>query len=161
MMMQSSHTSFHILPCDQTDAPLMGQWHRHAFSQGWSDQTMLDWVSNERACCFKLMVDAGDGASFAGFIIAHYSAVEADLITLVVLPSLRKQGYGKALLEHVITHLQHLGVDKLFLEVAIVNDAAQSLYTKLGFTVLSRRKNYSRIDDGRFVDALVMMRLIK
>jgi ribosomal-protein-alanine N-acetyltransferase len=44
----------------------------------------------------------------------------------------------------------------VFLEVARDNAAAIALYKKMGFSLISTRKNYYQINNTR-VDALVMM----
>ncbi len=76
----------------------------------------------------------------------------ADLLNIAVAPTFRGRGVGKLLLQRLIDSAKSRGVEKLFLEVRVLNGAAQKLYQSAGFSPLSVRKKY--YPDGE--DALVM-----
>ena len=77
----------------------------------------------------------------------------AEVLDLRVLPSCRRQGYGRQLLE---ASLQALApVKRVELEVRASNEAALGLYSALGFCETGRRPNYYVTPGGR-EDAILM-----
>ena len=67
---------------------------------------------------------------------------DADILTLAVSPAARRQGWGAALLQHLIEVAHQWRCRSLMLEVAADNAAAQSLYRSFGFEELARRRHY-------------------
>ena len=77
----------------------------------------------------------------------------AEVLDLRVLPSWRRQGYGRQLLE---ASLQALApVRRVDLEVRASNEAALGLYRDLGFRETGRRPQYYAAPGGR-EDAILM-----
>lgn len=81
---------------------------------------------------------------------------QAEIITLAVLPSHRRQGIARELLKKTIENCRAAGASELFLDVEDGNLAAMQLYETHGFSFIRRRKLYYRQKDGSFTDALVM-----
>ena len=79
--------------------------------------------------------------------------VEAEILTLAVHPEARRQGLARRLISAAI---DHLAVEKIFLEVAEDNHAAVALYQACGFAESGRRVNYYKNADGSRSDALLM-----
>lgn len=94
---------------------------------------------------------AGTGG-VAGFLLAWHAADELHLIDLVVAPSARRQGFGRALVNHLIEHARGSGARVVLLEVRKSNAAAVRLYEGAGFIVAGERPRY--YSDGE--DALEM-----
>lgn len=90
-----------------------------------------------------------------GFALFRRAVDEADLVTLAVLPTMRRHGVGTELIVACMGDLRMMGVLSLFLEVAEGNIAADSLYRRLGFEVVGRRPSYYA--DGT---AAILMRLM-
>jgi [ribosomal protein S18]-alanine N-acetyltransferase len=93
----------------------------------------------------------GDDA--VGFALARAIAGEAELLLLAVRPDAQGRGIGKSLLNHFFHGARSRGADHLHLEVRDGNDAIK-LYTRLGFSVVGRRRNYYNGRDGKQYDAL-------
>ena len=93
-------------------------------------------------------------SSAGGMIIARTVADEAEILTLAVDPSSRRQGIGRALLQQAAATALERGAKAFFLEVAADNVPAQALYAALGFAVIGRRRGY--YPNGG--DALVLRR---
>jgi ribosomal-protein-alanine N-acetyltransferase len=92
-----------------------------------------------------------------GFLLGRVVADEAELLTIAVDHTARRQGIGQRLVARFLAKAQSLGAESVFLEVAATNAAARSLYEQSGFTMRGRRKNYYRDAEGRGVDALVLV----
>ena len=86
---------------------------------------------------------------FAGWVIED----ELHVNNIASHPDFRRLGIGRSLLEAGIDQGRQLGVIYVLLEVRASNDAAQSLYKKLGFKFIARRRDYYRLP---VEDAFVM-----
>lgn len=76
---------------------------------------------------------------YTGLLMAPY---EADLITICVRESARRQGVAAALLDQVVKRSLKFGVTMLHLEVRTRNTAALAFYNKSGFVQTGLRKEY-------------------
>lgn len=91
-------------------------------------------------------------APAGGFVMWQQAADEAEILTLAVLPALRRAGLGHALMEAAMRAMAASGAAVLFLEVARRNQPARRLYATLGFAQVGERRRYYA-DGG---DALVL-----
>lgn len=101
----------------------------------------------------------------AGFAVGRVAADEAELLTIAVLPGLRRAGHGRALVRLFEAAAVARGARSIFLEVAAGNAAALALYRGAGFRTVGRRRGYyaaaapaPAAPPGRPDDALVMRR---
>jgi [ribosomal protein S18]-alanine N-acetyltransferase len=111
----------------------------------------------------------GEIASLAGFfgLIAHEDAdpvglvfafgpgSECEIVSLGVIPDRRRTGIGGALLDAVCDEVRRRGGDRVVLEVAADNAAAQTLYAAHGFVRVGWRRDYYRRGGG-WTDAQVL-----
>ena len=79
---------------------------------------------------------------------------------LIVAADHRNQGIGTALLAAAEEWARGAGVTKLELHVFPYNERAISLYEKLGYEHEGRRRAHYCRPDGRFVDAILMAKLL-
>ncbi|RLJ59446.1 ribosomal-protein-alanine N-acetyltransferase [Litoreibacter meonggei] len=91
-----------------------------------------------------------------GFLMGRVIADEAELLTLAVDPTARRQGVGRYLVEAFKSRAGQDGAVTAFLEVAADNAAAISLYQATGFNGAGVRRGYYRRADSTTLDALVM-----
>ena len=77
-----------------------------------------------------------------GLILARVAADEAEILTLAVVPAVRRAGLGFALLAAATELATSLSARAIFLEVSATNIAAQALYNKAGFIQAGRRRRY-------------------
>ncbi|OAN85023.1 hypothetical protein A8B78_05845 [Jannaschia sp. EhC01] len=128
-------------------AETLAALHAASFARGWSAQEFEALLANPTTHAVT---------SPHGFALLQIIAPEAELITISILPALRGQGHGRALLAKTILTAQENGADMLFLEVEATNAAALALYEKAGFIVTGRRTGYYTYPDGPAVDAITM-----
>ena len=98
-----------------------------------------------------------DGAMTVGFAVYMQVFEQAELLTIAVAPAFRHKGYAQMLIEAMCANLMKKGAEQLFLEVRISNQPARSLYEKMGFNEISRRKGYYPTKTGH-EDAIVMQK---
>jgi [ribosomal protein S18]-alanine N-acetyltransferase len=77
-----------------------------------------------------------------GMLLGRIAADEAEVLTLAVVPAVRRQGIATALLQAAKNHARALGARAMFLEVATGNAAALALYRREGFAEIGRRRRY-------------------
>ena len=98
------------------------------------------------------------GPSVIGFFAGWIVEDELHVNNIASHPAYRQIGIGRRLLEAAINEARMRGVLFVLLEVRASNEAAQSLYRKLGFDFVGRRRDYYRAPTE---DAFVMKREFK
>lgn len=101
-------------------------------------------------CNFVLLIKN----SIAGFCCAMVVEGEAELQNICIDQSLRRQGLGKHLLNHLLHWCAEQKMTKILLEVRSSNDSALRLYRSMGFVDDGVRARY--YSNGE--DALLMSR---
>ncbi|WP_213815916.1 ribosomal protein S18-alanine N-acetyltransferase [Glaciihabitans sp. dw_435] len=89
---------------------------------------------------------------YAGLLAPRRSA-DADIQTIAVAASARRQGLGRVLMQALIAEARDRGARSVFLEVRADNPGAQKLYDELGFEQIAVRPQYYQPDG---VDAHIM-----
>lgn len=93
------------------------------------------------------------GPSVVGFFAGWTVEDELHVNNIAAHPDFRHQGIGRRLMEVALQEGQQRGIVFALLEVRASNEAAQSLYRKLGFNFVARRRDYYRFPTE---DAFVM-----
>ena len=78
--------------------------------------------------------------------------VEADILTVAVLPEYRRQGIAKEFMRQIEEWARERGASAMMLEVEHTNESAIELYKSLGYMKISVRMDYY----GPGQDAFVM-----
>jgi ribosomal-protein-alanine N-acetyltransferase len=78
--------------------------------------------------------------------------VEADILTVAVLPEYRRQGIAKEFMRQIEEWSKERGASAMMLEVEHTNESAIDLYKSLGYMKISVRMDYY----GPGKDAFVM-----
>ncbi len=118
------------------DTPDIAKIEGKCFSTPWSENAILD--SMNAKTLFYIAKIADITAGYMGISIV---CGEGYVTNVAVLPEFRRLGIGERLLNTVIiNHSNEL--DFISLEVRVSNDAAISLYKKMGFEVVGNRKRF-------------------
>ena len=118
----------------------IAQLEKICFADPWSEKSIASELDNKLA--FWLI--AAEGDTVAGYIGSQTVMDETDMMNVAVHPDYRRQGIAEALVNTLVENLKKMGSHCLTLEVRASNDPAISLYEKLGFREIGRRKNYYR-----------------
>ena len=102
----------------------------------------------------ELRLDAQD--RLLGYFVALPGFEEMHLLNLTVAPMVQRTGHGQALLERLLAIARARADQALWLEVRPSNGAARSLYQRLGFAEVGRRRAYYPADGQQREDALVL-----
>jgi ribosomal protein S18 acetylase RimI-like enzyme len=93
-------------------------------------------LEGRRSLIFLLVDDAGQAVAFSQLYPSHCSIAMRPfyyLSDLFVDPSARRKGHAKVLMQYLIGHFGEQAVQRLTLETATTNLAAQALYESLGY----------------------------
>ncbi len=141
-MFSRKPTEVMIMPAEDADLLSISEIHAASFARGWST-VELHKMFIQTTMTFLVAKEVGKpSAPILGFNIFRQTSEEAEIISVAVDPARRTRQVGLALMRDAIHRLMSDRVPALLLEVEETNDAAISLYRKLGFTTLSSRPGY-------------------
>ncbi len=120
------------------------------FSDPWSEKA-FELLLGEDAIGMVLCDDEGHVKAYGSML---WAPEEGQIINIAVSADSRRRGMGGAVVAALRTAAIENGCTQLSLEVRVSNEAAISLYTREGFSVAGRRKNF--YTDPR-EDAFVML----
>lgn len=142
------------------DTHTLAALHTQCFSEAWDAKTFANFSQTAQGLLLSMPSPESEHslAIDIGFIIYTIAADQADLITIGIIPHSQRNGAGRFLMEQAFAHLKSLGVEKLFLEVAIDNAAAFALYTRTGFVQVGTRPQYYPQETGDFTDAVILVK---
>ena len=118
---------------------------------GWTMKGLIGDLANDATESY-VAVHNGKSVAFCSFIATE----DAELIFVCTHPLYRQQGIANKLLHTAIKALPTT-VNSIVLEVRSQNAAAISLYEKMGFTTLGKRRNFYSFPD----DDAIVMELVK
>jgi ribosomal-protein-alanine N-acetyltransferase len=123
-------------------------------TEAWSRQSYLEELADTELRHYLVAEQDGSVVGSAGLLTIGETA---QIVTVGVLPTARRQGIGGRLVQALMTEAGRRLASEVLLEVRIDNTAARKLYEEFGFEVIGTRRGY--YDQGR-VDALVMRRAL-
>jgi ribosomal-protein-alanine N-acetyltransferase len=128
--------------------------HNACFPRGWTADAIREMLAVKGTVAFV----AQDGS---GFALLRRIGDEAEVLTVCVLSGHRRRGVGRALVHAFRAWSELQGAGSIFLEVSERNEAARKLYEHNGFSIISRRREYYRGEDGSHEHALVMRAIVE
>ncbi|MBP5325810.1 MAG: ribosomal protein S18-alanine N-acetyltransferase [Pseudobutyrivibrio sp.] len=123
---------------NQQDLNTIVEIENASMSSPWSLDSYKEALDSDHA--FIMVAD--EAGVCVGFAVFYLTAPESELPDIVVSESYRGRGIGKLLLDASIRQLSLRGVDTVFLEVRVSNERARTLYEKMGFEEIGRRKYF-------------------
>ncbi|OUR74567.1 ribosomal-protein-alanine N-acetyltransferase [Methylophaga sp. 41_12_T18] len=90
-----------------------------------------------------------------GYVFTQHVVDEIHLLNICVRTDFQGNGYGRKILDHVISFSEQQSAAVILLEVRSSNLRAQQLYLQNGFNEMSVRKGYYPAAQGR-EDAVLM-----
>ena len=100
-----------------------------------------------------------DGSAIAGYVAVErlpgWSSHVGEL-RLVVDPTRRGSGLGRALAQHALSAAFTAGIRKMVVELAVEQEGAIEMFSGLGFTGEALLRDHIRDRDGKLHDLLVL-----
>ena len=122
------------------DVAAIAELEKICFSDPWSENSISAELNNALSCWLVAEVDS----TVAGYVGSQTVLDGSDMMNIAVAPQYRRKGIAEALVLALCEKLKERGSICLLLEVRISNEPAISLYEKLGFLPVGKRKNYYR-----------------
>ena len=138
----------------ERDVPLLIQIEENAYDFGWSKGNFVD-ALNEHYIAKALI----NNSVMVGYYFWQQVLDECHLLNFTIASERQRRGLGNWMLSQLLVSLRTKKIRAIYLEVRPSNDTAISLYSKFGFSIIGRRKNYYPGKESR-EDALVMKRTI-
>ena len=141
-----------LRPVGAFDLAVAAALHAGSFGDAWEETAIGELLAMPGA--FGTLACFDDRP--IGMAIALANPPDAEVLTLGVLPTFRRRGVGRRLLESVADQAAGIGCERLLLDVAEDNGAAHGLYRSLGFMEIARRPAYYRRPNGLAVAATIL-----
>ena len=92
----------------------------------------------------RFMSVAEDGNTIVGYcgVFVPAPGIEADILTVAVLPAYRRQGIAKEFMHQIEAYAVERQASAMMLEVELSNESAIKLYESLGYMKISVRMDY-------------------
>jgi ribosomal-protein-alanine N-acetyltransferase len=137
------------------DIPVLVTYDKELFPYSpWNSAQFKEEFAGIPATRFFVVADDGDQiVGYAGCFCPG-EGIEADILTVGVMPSHRGQGIAKEFIRQIEKWCRERKASAMMLEVKVDNVEAISLYESLGYMKISIRMDYF----GAGLDAQVMRR---
>ena len=138
----------------QLDLPVLVSMERALFADApWSmGQFKEEFAGIPKTRYFLVALDSDKKiVGYAGVMVVA-SGVDADVLTVAVLPEARRRGIARHFLDSLEKWSLMRGAPSMILEVGVNNSSAIALYETLDYSIINTRKNYY----GPGLDAHVM-----
>ncbi len=135
-----------------TDLSRIMRIERAAYTHPWTEGVFRDCLRVGYIC--RVLEDPH---ALKGYGLMSVGAGECHMLNICVGPPYQHQGFGRALVEHLLDVARRLQIKTALLEVRISNRIAYDLYLKLGFNEIGTRKGYYPALKGR-EDAIILAR---
>ncbi len=135
-----------IRKIDELSASFAAELEKICFDHPWSKNAIME--EAERGYFIAAFCD-GEFAGYAGM-----TAVldERSICNIATVPEFRGKGVGLAIVNALLENARQTGASVVMLEVRESNKAAISLYEKVGFTLVGKRRKFY---DAPMEDALL------
>lgn len=130
--------SIEIRMMQPEDLKEVSRIERENFSKPWSEKGFLDSMNQKNNCYLTVLTDG----KVIGYCGMCQVLEEADITNVAVDVPFRGRGIGFLMLQELMRIGRERGVEAFTLEVRQSNQAAISLYERLGFENCGIRKNF-------------------
>lgn len=115
----------------------VAELEKACFSDPWSEKA-LELLTSDGAYGAVCLVD-GCVVAYGGIL---WAPEEGQITNIATHPDVRRQGFGAAVLEHLINVARSRGCEQLSLEARISNTPAIALYERYGFIKMGLRRGF-------------------
>ena len=125
------------------DIPILATYEKELFPYSpWSTSQFKEEFAGIPTTRF--MSVAEDGNTIVGYcgVFVPAPGIEADILTVAVLPAYRRQGIAKEFMRQIEAYAIEREASAMMLEVELSNESAIKLYEALGYMKISVRMDY-------------------
>ena len=125
------------------DIPVLATYEKELFPYSpWSTAQFIEEFAGIPTT--RYMSVAEDGNTIVGYcgVFVPAPGIEADILTVAVLPAYRRQGIAKEFMRQIEAYAVEKEASAMMLEVELSNESAIKLYESLGYMKISVRMDY-------------------
>jgi ribosomal-protein-alanine N-acetyltransferase len=125
------------------DIPVLATYEKELFPYSpWSTSQFKEEFAGIPST--RYMSVAEDGNTIVGYcgVFVPAPGIEADILTVAVLPAYRRQGIAKEFMRQIEAYAVEREASAMMLEVELANESAIKLYESLGYMKISVRMDY-------------------
>ncbi|MBK1693364.1 ribosomal-protein-alanine N-acetyltransferase [Chromatium weissei] len=126
------------------DLPMVHAIECAAYSHPWNLEIFKDCL---RVGYYSLIGEVNQTA--IGYGIMSVAVGECHIFNLCIHPHWQRRGWGRLLLQHLLSIARKRGAETAFLEVRASNQSARMLYAAEGFCEIGVRRDYYPTAKGR------------
>jgi ribosomal-protein-alanine N-acetyltransferase len=135
------------------DIPILASYEKDLFPYSpWSPSQFKEEFAGIPTTRFMSVAEADNTIIGYCGVFLPAPGIEADILTVAVLPEYRRQGIAKEFMRQIEVWSKERGASAMMLEVEHTNESAIELYKGLGYMRISVRMDYY----GPGKDAFVM-----
>ena len=133
-----------ISKCDEKVAKQLEEIENDIFTTAWPSETINQKINSKE---FKYWTFKED-EKIVAYLGIQFINDFIEILGIGVVEEFRNRGIAKQLMNELIDYFDKSTYLKILLEVRESNSKAKNLYTNLGFTKISKRKNYYKNEDA-------------
>ena len=134
-----------LRPMRDDDLDAIMQIEPTIYSHPWTRGNFSDSL-NSGYSAWVLEENTKSNEGLIGYALMMLVMDEVHLLNLSIAKHRQKQGLGRYLLEHMISHAKQYKAANMFLEVRPSNVSAMALYENMGFNEMAVRRGYYPAD---------------
>jgi ribosomal-protein-alanine N-acetyltransferase len=162
LQLHTAFVGFVLRPYRAADFERLWQIDQRCFPEGiaYTQMELSGFIARRNAITIVAEMTGSDGkgsetqkaqtevppGSIVGFGVAQPFRKTGRIITLDVLPAVRRHGLGAELIVACEDRLRERGCAEIYLETAVDNEPALKLYHKMGYTILRTLPGYYHAD---------------
>lgn len=118
------------------DIPSIMILEKKLFSTAWEEEMFIEEIEKQYAYVLEIK------NKIIGYVCGWKLLDEFNITNIAIAKEFQRNGFGKTLVQFIMSKLLDEKCFKFFLEVRESNHAAIKLYEKMGFNVIGSRKKY-------------------
>lgn len=118
------------------DLPTIMILEKELFSTAWEEEMFIEEMEKQYAYVLEVK------NKIIGYICGWKLLDDFNITNIAIAADFQRKGFGKALVQFLMSKLLDENCFKFFLEVRNSNFAAKKLYEMMGFRIIGSRKNY-------------------
>lgn len=117
-------------------------------TSAWEKASYIQELEDNPWSHYEVVIENQEIVGYCGYFVLYENA---EILTIGVAQEKQGRGYGRLMMEKMLTEAQKLGAQVMTLEVRVNNQRAIALYQDFGFEIVAVRPNYYKDGENAFL----------
>lgn len=117
-------------------------------TSAWEKASYIQELEDNPWSHYEVVIENQEIVGYCGYFVLYENA---EILTIGVAQEKQGRGYGRLMMEKMLTEAQKLGAQVMTLEVRVNNQRAIALYKDFGFEIVAVRPNYYKDGENAFL----------